>query len=209
MRSQTRHTRLLRIVTLTALLGACGSASTEGTSNGDGQGAGASGSGGTSNGGTGSGTDGGTSAIPLGLYECASSESGAFINIGGLTGTMLLNGSGTELTATYAVGDATPEVSFTFAVTSETSATLAPAGQPFLGAWVSCGGGVASNGGIADPVPGTATLNVTGGELTYNASTLFMTVVGHSLSDIQSGCLAPSGSLTITESFSCTKVGAP
>jgi hypothetical protein len=193
MGSRTPHTLLL---TLTAILFACGSSSPDDPTHTQGQGDGGGGS---------SGDSAVVSAIPLGVYTCLEDESGGFLNVDGGSGTITLTQTGTRLTATYAEGSAAPTVSFTFAATSASSATLDPPGQPFSGSWVACGGGQTSGGGIADPAPGTATLSVTGGQLTYDATTLFMSIVGHSLTDIESGCQAASGSTTITATFTCKK----
>jgi hypothetical protein len=91
---------------------------------------------------------------------------------------LTLSEVGGVLTATF--GDVTGGVSgvLDFSVTTDTSANLAASGQPLQGAWAYCGGGVDDAGGIADPVPSEATLNVTTGSLTYDSSTLFLSIVG-------------------------------
>jgi hypothetical protein len=88
-----------------------------------------------------------------------------------------------------------------FEQTSSTSATIHPAGQSIVGGWTECGGGADEAGAIADPVPGTAPLVLTGATLTYNASKLFLTMVGKV--DVRDGSDCSGG--TLSAAMTCPK----
>jgi hypothetical protein len=113
-------------------------------------------------------------------------------------GTIILSESDGVLVAKLS---GTPTGSLDFEKTSDTSATIHPAGQSIVGGWTECGGGADEAGAIADPVPGTAPLVLTGATLTYNASTLFLTMVGNVDVRKDSDC---SGG-TLSASVTCPK----
>ncbi len=148
-----------------------------------------SGAGGTSGRDSGSHTTSGTredagaeESFPLGLYDGCSLEEEPN-TLGFFSGTVTLSLTRGVLAATFggADGSVTSGLSgsLDFTETTGTSASLAPAGQPLPGPWAECGGGGTPGGGIADPVPCGGTLDVASGMLTYDANTLFLTMVGN------------------------------
>jgi hypothetical protein len=113
--------------------------------------------------------------FPVGTYgPCSTFDTPN--TLGGSGGTITLSESDDVLVATFS---GTPAGSLDFEETSSTSATIRPAGQSIIGGWTECGGIVDQAGGIADPAPGTAPLILTGATLTYNASMLFLSMVGN------------------------------
>jgi hypothetical protein len=181
--------------------GAAGDPTNQGPSNGNsGSGVGEGGtqcsSAGNSAGNSGSSTGGGGS-LPLGVYaDCSITQTsgGGSGSISGAGGTLTLTQAGSVLTATYTDS---ASGSLEFVGTTDTSASLRAPGQTFNGLQAECGGG-----GL--PVPVAAGLSVSAGELTYDASTLFMSVVGTFLTpDAGVSCQIQPGSVTVT--ITCSK----
>jgi hypothetical protein len=135
--------------------------------------------------------DGSTFArFPVGTYgPCSLSDTPNTLGGGGATIT--LSETDGVLVAKFS-GTATGSLDFD--QTSSTSATVHPAGQSMVGGWTECGGGADEAGAIADPVPGTARLVLTGATLTYDASTLFLTMVGNV--DVRDGSDCSGGALS-------------
>jgi hypothetical protein len=112
----------------------------------------------------------------LGVYgDCSFGNLGFASGTGG-TLTLTKSQSGV-LTMTYA----NPQASFSldFAPTSDTSATLAPPNQPMPWSALCWSGTVVTDSGLPiDPSSTSLTLMVTSGALTYDAETVFLSVVG-------------------------------
>jgi hypothetical protein len=173
--------RPLSILAVAALV-ACGGNTNDGSSNTEPDSGGASDDAST------------TASFPLGKYgPCALSDSPN--TLGGSGGTITLSESDGVLVTKLS---GTPTGSLDFEPTSGTSATIHPAGQSIVGSFTECGGGANESGAISDPSPGTATLVLTGATLTYNASTLFLTMVGNVDVKDGSGCFGGPLSATVT-----------
>jgi hypothetical protein len=133
-------------------------------------------------------------SFPLGTYgPCSVTDSPNTLGVSG--GTITLSSADGILVAKLS---GSPTGSLDFEETSSTSATIHPVGQSIVGGWTECGGGVSASGGIADPGPGTAPLVLTGATLTYNASTLFLTMVGNVEVADGSDCSGGMLSATVT-----------
>jgi hypothetical protein len=141
--------------------------------------------------------------FPLGTYGTCSIDAvgpGGWRSGEGNGFTLTLSQIDAELTATYDGGGSSGSLDFT--VTTATSANLAPSGQPLPGGWTFCGGGVDEAGAIADPVQAEAVLNITSGALTFNSSTLFLSIVGEII--LPDGGVSCSGG-QVTAAFTCNK----
>ncbi|HEY6459847.1 MAG TPA: hypothetical protein VIY73_06835 [Polyangiaceae bacterium] len=128
----------------------------------------------------------------LGVYgSCAFSDFGMVSGSGGeMTLTRLVSG---EIQAVFASDAGTPAVfTLAFHPTSGTSATLEPAGQPMPWEGFCWSGTIATDAGLPiDPAPTDFTLDLTSGALTYDADTLYLSVVG--TPDIDAECEVNAG----------------
>ncbi len=140
-----------------------------------------------------SGSDLGDATAPgwsrqLGVYaDCSYSDFGFVTGTGGAL-TLTQSSSG-ALTASYGSPDAGARESFTltFSPTTGTSAALDPADQPIPWEALCWAGTIATDSGLpVDPAPTPITLVVASAALTYDADTVYLSVVG--TSDVDATC---------------------
>jgi hypothetical protein len=115
----------------------------------------------------------------LGVYgDCSYAQFGVASGSGGAL-TLSQQPSGTLVVAYALPYDAGPAFSLDFTATSSTSATLDPTGQPIPWEAFCFAGNVMPNdsGFPPDPVPMQLTLRLTSGALTYDAQTVYLSVV--------------------------------
>jgi len=152
--------------------------------------------------GSGGDAGGGWSDV-LGVYgDCSFAQFGVGSGSGG-TLTLSRDPSGT-LVVTYALPyDAGPAFSLDFAATSSTSATLDPTGQPIPWEAFCFGSNVMpSDSGLPppDPVPTQLTLGLASGALTYDARTVYLSVVVDPAFDADVECEGnTAGSITCSK----------
>ena len=132
----------------------------------------------------------------LGVYgDCSYGNLGFAAGKGG---TLTLTETSAGLTAAYTATTGT-SFSLDFAQTSNTSATLAPPNQTMPWEALCWTGPAITDSGLPiDPGPTALTLRVTSGALTYDAETVFLSVVGVAETDAM--CEGRSnGSLTCSK----------
>jgi len=118
-------------------------------------------------------------AFPIGTYaHCARgtfTEDGSFLNSSGFIedASLVVTQTGATLNAEYLDANGQSE-SFVFALTSDTSATLSPAGQMAAGFTGFCVLGI----GVSNEQPYAAELSAGAGALTYDTGTVFLSLTG-------------------------------
>lgn len=136
----------------------------------------------------------------LGVYgSCAYSDFGMVSGGGGVI-TLTRTSSG-ELQAAFADDAGVPgALSLTFRPTSGTSAALDPAGQSVPWEGFCWSGPIATDAGLPiDPAPTSFPLFLTAGALSYDADTLYLSLVG--TPDVDAECeVNTGGSITCTRS---------
>jgi hypothetical protein len=155
------------------LVSACGGRAVDSAGGGSSAGAGDHPDAGTA------GDSGGGWSDVLGVYgACSYAQFGVASGSGGAL--TLSGGSSGTLVVTYASAyDAGPAFSLDFTATSSTSATLEPTGQPIPWEAFCFAANVMPNdsGFPPDPVPTELTLRLASGALTYDAQTIYLSVV--------------------------------
>jgi hypothetical protein len=138
----------------------------------------------TTSDGSGPADDSGALVFPVGTYaRCARgtyAEDGSFLNTSGFIdgAGLVVKQSGATLSADY-VDPSGPSESFEFALTTNTSATLAPVGQTASGFTGFCVLGV----GVSNEQPYTAELTADAGALTYDSGVVFLSLTGLAAGD--------------------------